>query len=65
MSSDTSTPSFANMGQEQLPIPRHKLHGWTHFVGLYAAEHVAATEFVLVRHSSLWVQAPWISWWDY
>jgi cytosine/uracil/thiamine/allantoin permease len=47
MSSDTSTPSFANMRQEQLPIPRYKLHGWTHFVGLYAAEHVAATEFVI------------------
>jgi cytosine/uracil/thiamine/allantoin permease len=47
MSSDTSTLSFANMRQEQLPIPRHQLHGWTHFVGLYAAEHVAATEFVI------------------
>ena len=45
MSSDTNTPSFANMGQEQLPIPKHKLHEWPHFVGLYAAEHVAATEF--------------------
>jgi cytosine/uracil/thiamine/allantoin permease len=29
------------------PIPKHKLHGWTHFVGLYATEHVAATEFVI------------------
>jgi purine-cytosine permease-like protein len=47
VSSDTNTPSFANMRQEQLPIPRHQLHGWTHFVGLYAAEHVAATEFVI------------------
>ena len=47
MSSDTNTPSFANMRQEQLPIPKHKLHEWTHFVGLYAAEHVAATEFVI------------------
>ena len=32
---------------EQLPVPRHKLHDWTHFAGLYAAEHVAATEFVI------------------
>jgi hypothetical protein len=47
MSSDTNTPSFANMRQEQLPIPKHKLHGWPHFVGLHAAEHVAATEFVI------------------
>jgi purine-cytosine permease-like protein len=47
MSSDTNSPSFANMRQEQLPIPKHQLHGWTHFVGLYAAEHVAATEFVI------------------
>jgi hypothetical protein len=37
------------MRQEQLPIPKHQLHGWTHFVGLYAAEHVAATEFVIGR----------------
>ena len=30
-----------------MPIPEHKLHGWTHFAGLYAGEHVAATEFVI------------------
>lgn len=35
------------MDAEQLPIPQHKLHGWPHFAGLYAAEHVAATEFVI------------------
>ncbi len=35
------------MQAEQLPVPRHKLHHWTHFAGLYAAEHVAATEFVI------------------
>ncbi|MGA7981145.1 MAG: hypothetical protein WCA32_13110 [Chromatiaceae bacterium] len=39
--------SIADMDDEQLPIPRHKLHGWPHFAGLYAAEHVAATEFVI------------------
>ena len=33
--------------EEQLPVPDHKLHDWTHFAGLYAAEHVAATEFVI------------------
>ena len=33
--------------EEQLPVPKHKLHDWTHFAGLYAAEHVAATEFVI------------------
>ncbi len=33
--------------EEQIPVPRHKLHDWTHFAGLYAAEHVAATEFVI------------------
>ena len=32
---------------EQLPVPAHQLHHWTHFAGLYAAEHVAATEFVI------------------
>ncbi len=42
-----SAQSIAGMSPEQLPIPKHKLHGWTHFVGLYAGEHVAATEFVI------------------
>lgn len=36
-----------NMQAEQLPVPKHKLYGWKHFAGLYAAEHVAATEFVI------------------
>lgn len=36
-----------NIQEEQLPVPKHKLHDWTHFAGLYAAEHVAATEFVI------------------
>lgn len=47
MSTSTGPQSIASMKPEQLPIPEHKLHGWTHFVGLYAAEHVAATEFVI------------------
>ncbi|BDS05020.1 membrane protein [Oceaniferula spumae] len=43
-------PSFEQLQQvseEQLPVAKHKLHGWTHFMGLYAGEHVAATEFVI------------------
>lgn len=35
------------LDEEQLPVAKHKLHDWTHFAGLYAAEHVAATEFVI------------------
>ncbi|MDO1499588.1 hypothetical protein Q2T40_05325 [Winogradskyella maritima] len=38
---------FDDLDEEQLPISKHKLHDWTHFAGLYAAEHVAATEFVI------------------
>lgn len=38
---------IAQMDDEQLPVPPHKLHRWPHFAGLYAAEHVAATEFVI------------------
>ncbi len=38
---------FENLDEEQLPIAKNKLHDWTHFAGLYAAEHVAATEFVI------------------
>nr|WP_299071730.1 hypothetical protein [uncultured Allomuricauda sp.] len=45
---DTETnQTFENLGEEQLPIAEHKLHGWTHILGLYAGEHVAATEFVI------------------
>jgi len=45
---DGSTETIiAGMKPEQLPVADHKLHGWTHFAGLYAGEHVAATEFVI------------------
>ncbi|WP_404309058.1 purine-cytosine permease family protein [Neorhodopirellula lusitana] len=47
MSTESSVSAIANMKAEQLPIPDNKLHGWTHFLGLYAGEHVAATEFVI------------------
>lgn len=39
--------ALENISEEQLPIAKHKLHGWSHFLGLYAGEHVAATEFVI------------------
>lgn len=39
--------SFNQIDPEQLPIPDHELHGWKHFAGIYAGEHVAATEFVI------------------
>ncbi|MEP5254207.1 MAG: hypothetical protein ABJQ39_04035 [Winogradskyella arenosi] len=38
---------FKNLKEEQLPIAKNRLHNWTHFAGIYAAEHVAATEFVI------------------
>nr|WP_216821215.1 hypothetical protein [Marinobacterium profundum] len=41
------TSRVGSMHEEQLPVPPHKLHGWKHFLGLYAGEHVAATEFVI------------------
>lgn len=44
---ETSTSQIEQLDEEQLPVAKHKLHGWTHFAGLYAAEHVAATEFVI------------------
>lgn len=42
-----SSSQFDDLDEEQLPVAKHKLHDWTHFAGLYAAEHVAATEFVI------------------
>ncbi len=47
MNETNYTLQFEKMNEEQLPVPKHKLHDWTHFAGLYAAEHVAATEFVI------------------
>ena len=47
MSTPKEFEKYEQMEVEQLPVPKHKLHGWTHFAGLYAAEHVAATEFVI------------------
>lgn len=47
MSETTDFQQFESMHEEQLPVSKHKLHDWTHFAGLYAAEHVAATEFVI------------------
>ena len=47
MNETTDFQEFEKMHEEQLPVPKHKLHDWTHFAGLYAAEHVAATEFVI------------------
>lgn len=43
----TEFPEIAAMGEEQIPVAPHKYHGWVHFLGLYAGEHVAATEFVI------------------
>ncbi|WP_372755923.1 cytosine permease [Labilibaculum sp.] len=42
-----STRNFAHLDEEQLPVAKNKLHGGKHFAGLYAGEHVAATEFVI------------------
>ncbi len=44
---DKQHRSIAEMDDELLPVPEHRLHGPGHFLGLYAAEHVAATEFVI------------------
>ncbi|TWT74051.1 purine-cytosine permease family protein [Allorhodopirellula solitaria] len=37
----------SDLKAEQIPVGDHQLHGWKHFFGLYAGEHVAATEFVI------------------
>ena len=47
MNSTNDFQQFEKLDEEQLPVAKYKLHDWTHFAGLYAAEHVAATEFVI------------------
>ncbi|MDO6569191.1 hypothetical protein Q4561_19130 [Alteromonas sp. 1_MG-2023] len=46
MKTNSSNVDIAQIGDEQLPVAKHQLKGWKHFMGLYAGEHVAATEFV-------------------
>ncbi|MFU2512206.1 purine-cytosine permease family protein [Pseudoalteromonas sp. ASV78] len=47
MTTHQDTPNYSEVNEEQLPVAQHKLHGWKHFAGLFAGEHVAATEFVI------------------
>ncbi len=49
MADPTTDPQrpIAEIDDEQLPVAKHRLHGAKHFLGLYGAEHVAATEFVI------------------
>ncbi|MBK1833206.1 purine-cytosine permease family protein [Roseibacillus ishigakijimensis] len=47
MNEPSQAEALSKLSEEQLPVPPHKLHGWRHFLGLYAGEHVAATEFVI------------------
>jgi len=47
MSNIQKDNSFSDINEEQMPVAQNKLHGWKHFAGLYAGEHVAATEFVI------------------
>lgn len=46
MKSTSSDIDISKVSDEQLPVAKHNLKGWKHFMGLYAGEHVAATEFV-------------------
>ncbi|MEG3767353.1 hypothetical protein [Alteromonas sp. 14N.309.X.WAT.G.H12] len=46
MSSTSNKIDISQISDEQLPVAKHQLKGWKHFMGLYAGEHVAATEFV-------------------
>ena len=52
MASSPHTQTFNDVNEEQLPVANHKLHGWKHFAGLYAGEHVAAT-FVALGASTI------------
>jgi hypothetical protein len=47
MSQTQIPPLLPTCVKSSCPFRSIQLHGWTHFVGLYAAEHVAATEFVI------------------
>jgi len=41
----TEFSQLKEIQEEQLPVPRHKLHDWTHFAGLYAADKLDSDYF--------------------
>ena len=46
MTAEEMDQQIAEMDDEQIPVGEHELHGPGHFLGLYSAEHVSATEFI-------------------
>ncbi|PTM53293.1 purine-cytosine permease family protein [Desmospora activa] len=48
------TLDTGQLPQEDKPIAKHRLHGLRHFLGLFAGEHVAGTEFVIGATFVLW-----------
>ncbi|MEP3677193.1 hypothetical protein [Sulfitobacter sp.] len=42
-----TNPDLSQVDEEQLPVPEHRRYRMGHFFGLYGAEHIAATEFVI------------------
>ncbi|MEQ5806061.1 hypothetical protein J3369_01430 [Alteromonas sp. NFXS44] len=46
MTRSSNEVNLHQLEEEQLPVAKHNLKGWRHFLGLYAGEHVAASEFV-------------------
>lgn len=47
MSHSTSPSTQVSEEFERSPVPAHKLKGWKSFLGMYAGEHAAGTEFMI------------------
>src|SRR5210317_372568 len=46
--SQAKSPTTQSGGEfERIPVPESKLKGWKSFLGMYAGEHAAGTEFVI------------------
>ena len=49
MKSTSSDIDISQVSDEQLPVAKHKLKGWKHFMGLYAGEQLQPLNSYLVQ----------------
>lgn len=48
MNTEVENPTVSSTGEfEREPVPARQLKGWKSFIGMYAGEHTAGTEFVI------------------
>ena len=53
MHSTENNKQFESIDEEQLPVAKHRLHDWTHFAGLYAAERTKSDPLAFIKQKTI------------